>query len=111
VQPRFRTSHRFLILLTATVSVGFAQEIPVHEKFAPTLWVQTSIEWEGPCRQAYQQARAALDFALKKNKKCTAPDCLDTPLFMLQSLESTRGGLGLGSGTPIFQPATAGCTW
>lgn len=42
---------------------------------------------------------------------CTAPDCLDTTLFKLQSPEGAPGELGLGSGSPVFQPATAGCTW
>ena len=42
---------------------------------------------------------------------CTAPDCLDTRLFKLQSSESSPGEPGQGSGTPVFQPATAGCTW
>ena len=51
-----------------------------------------------------------LDLAGRINA-CTAPDCLDTTLFKLQSPEGAPGELGLGSGSPVFQPATAGCTW
>lgn len=59
-------------MIPLLLAAARAQEIPVHEKFIPTLWVQTAVEWEGLCRQAFQQARAALDFALKKNKKHSA---------------------------------------
>ncbi len=73
MQPRFDRSLLLLPLLAVLLPAStLAQEVPVHEKFIPTLWVQTAIEWEGLCRQAYQQARAALDFALKKNKRHSA---------------------------------------
>lgn len=49
-----------------------AAEPHVHQKLAPTLWVQTSVEWRGLCEQAYRSARVALDQALKKNKRQSA---------------------------------------
>ncbi|MCC6539439.1 MAG: 5'-nucleotidase, lipoprotein e(P4) family [Bryobacterales bacterium] len=74
MQHRLSASRLWLIpILAASLPPARAQqEIPVHEKLIPTLWVQTAVEWEGLCRQAFQQARAALDFALKKNKKHSA---------------------------------------
>lgn len=50
----------------------FAQNIPdAHEKLMPTLWVQTSVEWQAAAFQAYNAARLSLDAALK-NKNATA---------------------------------------
>ena len=63
---------------------------------------------------ARQVVRKVVDDLMKRlahTTRCTAPDCLDTTLFKLQSPEGAPGELGLGSGSPVFQPATAGCTW
>jgi 5'-nucleotidase (lipoprotein e(P4) family) len=46
-------------------------EPAAHPKLLSTLWVQTSEEWRGLTAQAYRQAAAILDRALK-NKKWTA---------------------------------------
>lgn len=64
---------RILFGLVALIGIAWGQagEPAVHPKLAPTLWVQTALEWRGLCLQAYRLATQQLRVALK-DKSWTA---------------------------------------